>query len=206
LIDHAGADTGRQPAAAFRRWAGRRTLRGQLIAGLLALLAVACASVGLVTYAVLHQTLLTQLDYQLQGAGGRYASCMEQNAHESPPPPPGPPPQKPQASAPRKLLIWASRNPQGVAPQKPQTAAFREPRKPAPQNCNKTPGLGAGTFGARLKNGIVTNQGVINGRSHLTAADKAALVRLPADGRTHTERLGSLNGDYRLVATHGADG
>ncbi len=67
----------------MRRWLAARTLRGRLIAGLLALLALACAGVGLVTYLVLSHTLLNQLDLQLQAAGGRYASCMEgQEDHE----------------------------------------------------------------------------------------------------------------------------
>jgi two-component system OmpR family sensor kinase len=69
------------------RWLATRSLRGQLITGLVALLALACAGVGLVTYLVLSHTLLNQLDYQLQSAGGRYASCMEQKHHEGPPRP-----------------------------------------------------------------------------------------------------------------------
>ena len=73
----AGSGTGR-PA----RWLARRTLRGRLIAGLLALLAVACAAVGAVTYVSLHSYLLGQLDQQLVQASGRYQACLGQ-------PPPG---------------------------------------------------------------------------------------------------------------------
>src|SRR5215470_150256 len=73
------------------RWLGRRTLRGRLIAGLLALLAVACAAVGIVTYVSLHGYLLNQLDQQLVQASDRYQACLNR-----PPPPdddsqPGPP-------------------------------------------------------------------------------------------------------------------
>jgi two-component system OmpR family sensor kinase len=73
------------------RWLGRRTLRGRLIAGLLALLAVACAAVGIVTYVSLHGYLLNQLDQQLVQASERYQACLNR-----PPPPdddshPGPP-------------------------------------------------------------------------------------------------------------------
>jgi two-component system, OmpR family, sensor kinase len=147
-----------------RRWLAARTLRGRLIAGLLALLAVACAAVGVVTYLVLSHTLINQLDLQLQAAGGRYASCMEaQEDHE--PQPPG--------------------TPQG--------------------NCNKTPGLGPGTFGARVKDGRVTNQGIINGTSHLSAADEAKLVALPPDGEYYTLDLASIGGDYRVTAVPGRD-
>jgi hypothetical protein len=55
------------PAAAGRqgvrlhRWLAGRTLRGRLIAGLVALLAVACAAVGLVTYLALRGFLFQQL-------------------------------------------------------------------------------------------------------------------------------------------------
>jgi hypothetical protein len=55
--DGAGKEPGRVPTggaeggpgkrpAVFHRWLGRRTLRGRLIAGLLALLAMACAAIG----------------------------------------------------------------------------------------------------------------------------------------------------------------
>src|SRR5262245_6676635 len=65
------------------RWLGRRTLRGRLIAGLLALLAVTCAAVGLVTFVSLHGYLLNQLDQQLVQASDRYQACL------SHPPPAG---------------------------------------------------------------------------------------------------------------------
>jgi len=64
------------------RWLGRRTLRGRLIAGLLALLAVACAAVGIVTYVSLHGFLLSQLDQQLVQASHRYQACL---GHPPPP-------------------------------------------------------------------------------------------------------------------------
>ena len=161
---------GPAPAVRWRdrpaRWLATRSLRGQLITGLVTLLALACAGVGLVTYIVISHTLLNQLDYQLQAAGGRYASCIEEKHHEGPLPPQG----------------------------------------AAAANCNKTPGLNAGTFGARVKDGVVTDQGIIDGQSHLSAADQAMLVRLPPDGRYYTMDLGSLHGDYRLTAIKGLDG
>jgi two-component system OmpR family sensor kinase len=76
----------------MRRWLAGRTLRGRLIAGLVTLLALACAGVGIATYVVLSHTLLGQLDFQLQAAGGQYASCMEHNEdHDDPNRPPGQP-------------------------------------------------------------------------------------------------------------------
>ncbi len=148
------------------RWLAARSLRAQLITGLVALIALAFACVGVVTYIVLSHTLLNQLDYQLQAAGGRYASCMEQKHHEGPPPP------------------------NGVAV----------------TDCNRTPGLEAGTFGARVKDGVVTDQGIIGGHSHLSAADKATLIGLPPDGRYYSKNLPSVHGDYRLTAIKGQDG
>jgi two-component system OmpR family sensor kinase len=151
---------------ALRRWLAGRTLRGKLIAGLVTLLALACAGVGIATYVVLSHTLLGQLDFQLHAAGGRYAACIEENHDLGPQPPPGTP----------------------------------------NLDCNRTPGLGPGTFGARLKQGVVTNEGVIGGRARLSATDKATLAALPPDGRYYTRDLGSLRGDYRLTAIQGHDG
>jgi two-component system OmpR family sensor kinase len=72
-----GADAGDWTGAARRRsWLARRTLRGRLIAGLVALLAVACAAVGAATYVSLHAYLLGQLDKQLVQAAGRYQDCL----------------------------------------------------------------------------------------------------------------------------------
>ncbi len=73
-------------ATAARHWLAGRTLRGRLIAGLVALLAIACAGVGVATYAALHAFLQGQLDSQLRTVGGSYAACIEHNG----PPPPNP--------------------------------------------------------------------------------------------------------------------
>jgi two-component system OmpR family sensor kinase len=54
-----------------------RTLRSRLIAGLLVLLTVACAIVGIVTTLALHGILLERLDQQLTAAGSRYAVNLE---------------------------------------------------------------------------------------------------------------------------------
>jgi two-component system OmpR family sensor kinase len=65
----------RQPGRTAR-WLAGRTLRGRLIAGLLALLAMACAVVGIVSYLSLHSFLLGQLDHQLTAASQRYVGCL----------------------------------------------------------------------------------------------------------------------------------
>jgi two-component system OmpR family sensor kinase len=74
---------GRTSPGRTGRWLAARTLRGRLIAGLLALLAVACAVVGIVSYLSLHSFLLGQLDHQLTTASDRYVGCLNG------PPPPG---------------------------------------------------------------------------------------------------------------------
>jgi two-component system OmpR family sensor kinase len=173
-------------ASGLGRWLAGRTLRGRLIAGLVALLAVACAVVGVVTYLTLHQTLLSQIDAQLVSAGGRYGSCMEANDS-----------------------IEQARE----AQQDGESAASSPvPGQIAPgpvageQDCSKIPGQAAGTFGARVKNGVVTAQGVVGGTSHPSAAGKAALAQLPPDHRFYTMELAWLGADYRLTAVPGHDG
>jgi two-component system OmpR family sensor kinase len=54
-----------------------RTLRGRLIAGLLVLLTIACAVVGVATTLALHTFLVARLDQQLTAAGTRYAVNLE---------------------------------------------------------------------------------------------------------------------------------
>ncbi|MDX3077785.1 HAMP domain-containing sensor histidine kinase [Streptomyces sp. NPDC088354] len=54
-----------------------RTLRGQLTAGLLVLLAVACLTVGVTTVLALRGFLVGRLDEQLTAADGRFAASLE---------------------------------------------------------------------------------------------------------------------------------
>jgi two-component system OmpR family sensor kinase len=72
----------------LRRWLAGRTLRGRLIAGLVALLAAACALVGLVTYVALRGFLYQQLGQQLTAASGRYVSCVHKHGPAGQPPAP----------------------------------------------------------------------------------------------------------------------
>jgi two-component system OmpR family sensor kinase len=64
-------------AVRARQWLAGRTLRGRLVAGLLGLLALACASVGAVTYAHLHSVLISGLNSELQLANARYVDCLQ---------------------------------------------------------------------------------------------------------------------------------
>ncbi len=69
------------PRTRVGRWLVRRTLRGRLIAGLLALLFLACATVGVVTYAHLESVLMSGLNVQLEDASNRFVACL----HNRPP-------------------------------------------------------------------------------------------------------------------------
>jgi two-component system, OmpR family, sensor kinase len=80
-----------RPSGRVRRSLAGLTLRARLIAGLLALLALACATVGLVTYTHLHSVLIDQLDTELTTASLRYSGCYsphQQGDDDGPPPNP----------------------------------------------------------------------------------------------------------------------
>ncbi|WLQ44935.1 HAMP domain-containing sensor histidine kinase [Streptomyces laculatispora] len=57
-----------------------RTLRGQLTAGLVTLLGLACLAVGLTTALALRGFLMGRLDEQLSASGGRFAASLEHEA------------------------------------------------------------------------------------------------------------------------------
>jgi two-component system OmpR family sensor kinase len=164
----------------MRRWLAGRTLRARLIAGLVALLFVACAAVGVVTYLGLHGFLLGQLDDQLQAASMRFTACVD-----------GPPGDHPGGP--------------GSGDQPVDPDGDHDPGHD-PAQCANTPGQASGTFSAALTSGAVTTANVTYGDCNLSAADKAALARLPASGRPATERLASLDAAYRLRAVRGAGG
>jgi two-component system, OmpR family, sensor kinase len=73
---HASRGAGGRPRTAAGRWLARRTLRGRLVAGLLALLFLACASIGALTYAHLHSVLIGGLNTELADASQRYVNCI----------------------------------------------------------------------------------------------------------------------------------
>jgi two-component system, OmpR family, sensor kinase len=78
----AGPGPARRLAAAPWRWAARRTLRGRLIAGLLVLLALACAVVGGATFFAVNRFLLIQLDDQLQSSARVYAAACQHHDND----------------------------------------------------------------------------------------------------------------------------
>jgi len=60
-----------------RGWRPARSLSGRLIAGLVALLALGCATVGLVTYLAIERALMNELDNQLQAATSVANTCLD---------------------------------------------------------------------------------------------------------------------------------
>src|SRR5215475_753067 len=60
-----------------------RTLRGRLIAGLVALLAIACATVGVVTYFSVQGSLSRELGNQLQTATSLADKCLDSQLAEA---------------------------------------------------------------------------------------------------------------------------
>jgi two-component system, OmpR family, sensor kinase len=93
------ASRARGPASRAGQWLARRTLRGRLVAGLLALLALTCATVGTVTYAHLHTVLITDLNADLEAAQQRFVHCIEGGDQGSGLPPGGSQPQGPSGCA-----------------------------------------------------------------------------------------------------------
>jgi two-component system OmpR family sensor kinase len=162
----------------LRHWLAGRTLRGRLIAGLVALLAVACAAVGIVTYLSLRGYLLGQLDGNLQAASARFTICVD----------------------------GAGAAPPGYQPPPTSDNDADNGHQGSPAMCANGPGQASGTFSAALTSGSVTTAKITYGDCNLHTADKETLARLPANGRPYTERLYSLDGEYRLMATRGHNG
>jgi len=106
---------GQRRQSRIGRWLAARTLRGRLIAGLLTLLALACATVGAVTYTHLDSVLVGQLNTELATANARYAVCLY------PPPDPDPEPGGPGHGEPDKDDLG---KPPAQCAQQQSTAAF----------------------------------------------------------------------------------
>jgi two-component system, OmpR family, sensor kinase len=173
---------GRRPGP-FQRWLGRRTLRGRLIAGLLALLAVACAAIGLVTYVGLRHGLMSQLDQQLGAASIRYGNCLEATPDSD---------------------HSHGGNGQSPGPQPAGDSDHDNDNVPgAPQGCGDQ--QGGQTFSAALNDGKVFYPTVANGRCNLTQADLTALKTLKGTTQPKTVSFSSL-GPYQLMASPAGDG
>jgi two-component system OmpR family sensor kinase len=159
------------PARRLRRWLAGRTLRGRLIAGLVALLFVACAAVGVVTYVALRGFLLGQVDSQLAAASSRFVGCVNGPPENHPPSPNDPANQD---------NHW---NNPGFCANTPGQA--------------QSTFIAAITSGAVTTAQLTHGQCQL---TVVQRQDGAALDRMPANGKPYTTDLRSLHADYRLMA------
>jgi two-component system OmpR family sensor kinase len=175
-----------------------RTLRGRLITGLVALLAVACATVGLVTYLAVRGALTRELDGELQTATSLAINCWN---HQ----------------------IDAARD-QGQDQDGSQPAASADgagtATSPLPSHLNDCPGLGEKTFVAVVWQGKWACNLIGEGPCTLDQADKQTLLSIPpqpappANGASDggpavpstTLSLDDPQGTYKLTAIRDPDG
>jgi two-component system OmpR family sensor kinase len=167
------------------RWLARRTLRGRLIAGLVALLFLACATVGAVTYAHLHSVLMNDLNAELTAANQRYVQCLTSA-------PPG-------SQDDRDTDNSHADNQNGDKDD-------RKPPSPGPGPCAQLTQT-AGTLNAVVgpSQTLVTAHMAYQDNCELSPSDKALLTSLPstslADGRPASVDL-SVYGDYQVIMRH----
>ncbi|MGE7436975.1 sensor histidine kinase, partial [Kitasatospora sp. NPDC001175] len=154
-----------------------RTLRARLIAGLLALLLLTCAGVGLATAQALRHFLVDRLDQQLADTGGRYAASLEH------------PGSRAAGDAARGDTRAQAPGTFGARLLNGTVTAARVVDGDADD-----PEVAEGTVAADTDDRVV-----------LTAADRRALAALPPGGPARSVELSDLAG-YRLRATAGRDG
>jgi two-component system OmpR family sensor kinase len=187
-MSKAGRDAGPGPGprpGLLQRWLGRRTLRGRLIAGLLALLAVACAAIGLVTYVGLRHGLMSQLDEQLGAASARYTTCLESGQ-----------PDNDQGGG-----MGTGHNSLVQPPGDDDHDTDNMPG--GPQMCGQE--QGGQTFSAWIDGSKVVYPTVANGPCHLTPTDLMALKTLKGARQPESLSLAEL-GPYQLMASPGQSG
>jgi two-component system OmpR family sensor kinase len=181
-----------------------RTLRGRLIAGLVALLAVACATVGLTTYFSTKDSLLGSVRDQLQTATQIWSTCVDtvgDGDRDAPPPAAGGQP-------------GSTGDQDGMAVQ----AAGGANHLDAPKDSASCLGLAPGTLEAQISHGQLLPYVVENQDFEFTAADKRVLKQLTVTtmhkpgsenkgpgAPTYIRQLSSL-GPYELTAVRDADG
>ncbi len=188
----AGREAGRRRPRAS--WLAGRTLSARLITGVLLLLVGACAIIGVVTYLAVRDSMVSALDGQLRSASSTYVSCIEATHQDATGQDGGP------------------AQPGGGDP---------DGYQPPPNSNNCSQGQPQGMLGVRIKNGVITNCGVVNGMYNqecppLSTADKKALMALPVyqpayqptpwSNTAYSVRLTSLDADYRVTAVAGQDG
>ncbi len=192
-----------------------RTLRGKLIAGLVALLAVGCATVGVVTYFAVQHSLSDELDNQLQTATILAYNCWEHQFNPDDASSLG------TASGPGGSGTRAGSGPAHGG----HAIALAHPGSGALSDC---PGLATGTFAAVLWHGQWAPALVGDDSFRLSPADERTLLGItpsqapaPQPGQpgqndpnggngqnipTSTLYLSSAKDTFELTAMHDPDG
>ena len=173
----------------------RGSLTARLIASLVALVIVTCAVVGVATYTVLRNSLMSSFSQSLQDATQRQVSACLNDGDG-----------------------WNS------PPQAHTSAYIDHDPGTSPCNGQDILGQTAGTFGAWDKNGVITDATIVSGQCNVSAADESTLKGLPVTALpplpkgggsasspppavpTFTRYLPSLGGDYELTAVRQAGG
>jgi two-component system OmpR family sensor kinase len=177
------------------------TLRGRLIAGLVALLAIACATVGLVTYIAARNALSGELNNQLNTATSLAYNCWESAYHAS---------QNDNGGDGSDGSDGSDNS--GAGPSGGTNGPF------AQVISDHCPGLGENTFVAHYYNGEWLSAVVGDEKFKLTAAEQASLSTLkawhapPADSTSsgpgtphYTHYLSGTEGTYLLTAIKDPD-
>jgi two-component system OmpR family sensor kinase len=181
-----------------------RTLRGRLIAGLVALLAVACATVGLVTYFAVQGALSRELNGELQTATGLAYNCWnhqidssKDNGKDDTPAP---------SASPAAASTSAT------------TSAATVAKGPMPPSFGDCPGLGERTFVAVVWKGQWDCALIGERPFTLPIADKGTLLSIPAQPSPGPNGIGTqpvpsatrylswAQGSYELTALKDPDG
>jgi two-component system OmpR family sensor kinase len=154
-----------------------RTLRARLTAGLVVLLAVSCAAVGVAAVYELNSFLTGRLDQQLHDVGVRYPASLEHGG------------------------VKPSDHDGAVKPSDGDGDEHGDTRK------QSTGTFGARLVGRDVTSAAVVPPGdtATDRNVPVTAADVNALAGVPVDGRAHTICISAL-GDYRVLASKGLDG
>jgi two-component system OmpR family sensor kinase len=178
-----------------------RTLRDRLIAGLVALLAIGCATVGITIYIAARDSLLREVRGQLQTATGLWYNCLNpssvQDNNESG-----------QARQARQAYV-------GGHGDAVRFGASPDADGDIPQPGTSCTGLGPGTLEAIIApTGAIATSVVDIPGAVLSPADEQAIRRLPWQreplGKNpvpiYSRVLNSLGGTYVLTAVKDADG
>ncbi len=165
------------------------SLRTRLVVGLVGLLAAVSLVVGVATEVALHDFLVGRLDDQLTAAVTRSQDALGQ-------------PSDNRAGQLRSSNGATNGATNGVPNGVPDGVPGFHPAFLLP------PGQSAGTLGARLTAGVVSDAGIISDDGSLAPLDAgaaAALTTVPADEHPHTQTIGG-NGEFRLIARQMPDG